>query len=1353
MFIPLRRPLWVLLLVALALLAELTVTSSPALADPPPCADLVITGFTITPALTPPSQLVEGKNAKIEITVRNQGTCKSLSFVTQWKSDRLAPTGPSSYVEPLTANQSKKVTFEYAFPRAGNFTTVATVDTENTVDETNESNNLAIQDVTVLADLPDLVITSFTILPAQPVQGVDAKVNIRVKNQGSHAAGPFVVQWKSDRLAPTGPSTQISALAAAAFVDVKFDYAFPAAGDYTSVATVDTDLSVAEWNEDNNIQILAVNVQPARPDLVITDITILPVDPAPGFPNLPVAGLNAAIKITVLNQGNHAAGPFVVQWKSDLAAPTGPTGHVDFLAAGAKVVVSFQYAFPRAGNFTTAATVDSDNTVAESNESNNLAIAHTVVQEAVIDLVLTVFKVEPAPGVPASVPPLPVQGRLTRATIAMENRGNYPAGDFTVEWNPTLLSPGLSTQVNGLKYGKSKTVTFDYTYPTAGTFQTRAMIDSTSRIRETDETNNSETKAVVVEPQRPDLTITKFMIVPASPVAGTKAATSITVWNRGNTPAGPFVVQWKPTPLASALSMQVNSLAVGAKTTVSFDYTYLFPGTFSTTATVDSLSRVVELDETNNTNTMSVIVQRATRDLVITGFRIVQGGCGETAMADLVEPGVPQGSPIHACITVQNLGNSPIGPFVVSWNPDALGLIVPSPATKTHQVDTLGAGQETLVVFEFVYTQAGNFRTVAEVDAFHTVAETNESNNLEILNVVVVATGPDLVILEMVIEPAVQGDQAVPGRTTCLRPSGELSALPSAVDLEEPRLVQGERNRICIKVGNQGNRNAGPFVVEWNPDALGLATPSLSTVSTQVEGLTPGAFTLVEFSFIYDKPGTYRTIAKADAFNNVHELLEGNNEKIVNVIVDPVGPDLKVTKLTVSAGNVSCTSQAPGMAVIEPKLKQGEVATVCIQVTNQGNRAAVPFVVEWNPDSLGLITPSPGTLSKQVDGLAASASTMIKFNFTYHQHGQFRTVANADAFNNVAELDEANNLAIFNVIVDPANIDLKITAFTVKPAQGTDIIRGSKAVASVTVKNLGTYPTGAFSVQWRPTGEDSSGPYARVDGLQPSGQAGDSITVQLEGVFYIAGPYESFAIADVFNEVIETDESKASNTKTTHVDVKPRVTTLKVTINSLTALNALKQDWDFFCTTNSYGRWYAAFAVGDSTATCHLGDQDITGFRCTVDSDYRRVDNNGQVLSINQSYQTTLVESAPLLLAGGAVALTSGATLIGCYPDGANFAGFTLQVWSAADYRGVGTTTVAGEQGVGNCGGGHCFDLKYTVTVLSEPPPLASGAQELAPESVVMPAGVLELLHIPADAVLPDGVTRRQYQFLPAIDK
>ena len=50
-------------------------SAGPAVAAPEPCADLVITDVRISPVEG--FQIVTGKNARIEIDVRNNGTCQA----------------------------------------------------------------------------------------------------------------------------------------------------------------------------------------------------------------------------------------------------------------------------------------------------------------------------------------------------------------------------------------------------------------------------------------------------------------------------------------------------------------------------------------------------------------------------------------------------------------------------------------------------------------------------------------------------------------------------------------------------------------------------------------------------------------------------------------------------------------------------------------------------------------------------------------------------------------------------------------------------------------------------------------------------------------------------------------------------------------------------------------------------------------------------------------------------------------------------------------------------------------------------------------------------------------------------
>src|SRR3712207_827549 len=74
-------------------------------------------------------------------------------------------------------------------------------------------------------------------------------------------------------------------------------------------------------------------------DLQITGIAFTP--------DTPVQSRPADIAITVRNGGTCAAGGFVVQFRTSLFAPTGPSRALDGLAPGASTTLHLSFAFPQ----------------------------------------------------------------------------------------------------------------------------------------------------------------------------------------------------------------------------------------------------------------------------------------------------------------------------------------------------------------------------------------------------------------------------------------------------------------------------------------------------------------------------------------------------------------------------------------------------------------------------------------------------------------------------------------------------------------------------------------------------------------------------------------------------------------------------------------------------------------------------------------------------------------------------------------------------------------------------------------------------------------------------------------------
>jgi subtilase family serine protease len=586
----------------------------------------------------------------------------------------------------------------------------------------------------------------------------------------------------------------------------------------------------------------------ARAATPCADVTI-PTGGITVNPTIPIVGQPATINITVQNLGTCAAQAFVVQWKESTNSPTGPSTDVSGLGIGQTTVVHLVYSFPQTGNYLSIAQVNSDNTLPETNYANDLQILAITVQAATVDLTISSFTVTPVNPVAGttSAPPLSTEvvGRVARASITIQNLGNNAAGAFRVDWQPgPAMAITLSTQVNSLGAGKSTTVTFDYTYGMAGTYSSTATVNSTHTVVETNDSNDSQSLQVLVEPALPDLVLGTVTFSPSPPIAGSPTIVTITIKNTGHAAAGPFQVDFASGLLMPKISRQVNGLAEGATSMVAFAYTYPFSFVYNSTATVDSTNRVMEIHEDNNSRMIQVPVGKATVDLTITNLTITCRSQG----SDVAPPGTPppgsgcpvQGEPATVSITIKNLGNTAAGSFVVSWDPNTFYIIVPSNATLTQQVNGLGAGQSMVVTFTYTYPNFGFYRTLAQVDAFNTVVETNEANNFMILNVTASPEPINLVVTGFTLSP------------TSPKQFGQTTA--------------------TITVLNNSNFPTAAFAVQWklhNTDGFG---PLAS-----VTGLLPHQSQTVTLTGTYFVKGPVLTQAIADPFNSIIETTKADN--------------------------------------------------------------------------------------------------------------------------------------------------------------------------------------------------------------------------------------------------------------------------------------------------------------------------------------------------------------------------------------------------------------------------------------------------------------------------------------------
>nr|WP_276570307.1 CARDB domain-containing protein [Thiocystis minor] len=231
-------------------------------------------------------------------------------------------------------------------------------------------------------DAPDFRVTSLVLTPGSPTTNSAFSATLTVKNQGTAAGAPGMLQvWSNRSAAPAcgamgDRSVSLAgslAVGASTPVDV-FNLPAGAAGAKTLRTFIDSQCRTAESNETNNHGTHAYKVF-ARPiaDFVVTRIALAPASPK--------ANGTFSANITVKNQGSGSAdGGWLDVWTQQPAAqPCGAAGNayvgIGTLAAGAsKTLTVTRLPGGAAGAKTLRAFVDSYCATLEASDANNQAV-------------------------------------------------------------------------------------------------------------------------------------------------------------------------------------------------------------------------------------------------------------------------------------------------------------------------------------------------------------------------------------------------------------------------------------------------------------------------------------------------------------------------------------------------------------------------------------------------------------------------------------------------------------------------------------------------------------------------------------------------------------------------------------------------------------------------------------------------------------------------------------------------------------------------------------------------------------------------------------------------------------------
>ena len=201
---------------------------------------------------------IKGQPLHVSVTIKNAGSEDAGAFSAAWYPKSDGVVGLSWNVDKLESGQEATLVGDYiGYPKAGNFTWQAFVDTENEVGDINKDNNKKSSDIHInpgneQAEMPDMVLKGVGV-QAPFIKGEPIPVRVTIKNNGDSGASGFKVEWFADGLGSAALTWDILILAPGIEMTLEGVYSgYSESGTYTWNAKVDRIEQIEDSNRGNN---------------------------------------------------------------------------------------------------------------------------------------------------------------------------------------------------------------------------------------------------------------------------------------------------------------------------------------------------------------------------------------------------------------------------------------------------------------------------------------------------------------------------------------------------------------------------------------------------------------------------------------------------------------------------------------------------------------------------------------------------------------------------------------------------------------------------------------------------------------------------------------------------------------------------------------------------------------------------------------------------------------------------------------------------------------------------------------------------------------------------------------------
>ncbi|HEY0158556.1 MAG TPA: CARDB domain-containing protein [Thermoanaerobaculia bacterium] len=967
-------------------------------------------------------------SAKLTVRAGNNGWFQAIDTKVAFYrvSGNTTALAGTATLRDLPPGDYEDVTFTFANPPADTTGFYAVVDDGGTANsgevvECNETDNKS-QTVSVRLTTDILVTpTSLVVSDPQPRRGetieliataeISAAVNpANVRAQfylGDPAAGgaalsaplPVTVTTEGDRrLAGATMAWNVTAPVGVQSIVVVFDPAN----------------AITETDETNNKAAVAINVgaSAGQPDLQVfaSDINTSPSQLQPGQ--------QATVTVTIRNAGKGDASSISWALYDDLGATSTllTRGTIAALPLGSGQIVSAT-ATLAGGTHSIRAVVDPDNTIAESNETNNTASRSISVSPASnVD-----FKVATVTANPSR--PAAGQSITIRATV--ENGGSE-AGESTLGfYDGAPGHGGKLIAIVPLSVGAQSSVTLERTYVTlADSIAVYAVADPDKILPEIDESNNAA--YAVLTDSWSDLAVTRddIALSATNVSAGQTLSATITVRNRGMLAASNVsVVVYDDATGSGGRVVFETRVDVPAQGSVNVPASFAArAGQRFATVVVNGDESVVETDFSNN---------RATR---------FYSGSGDEADLSL-------DTTVARDVAIDTTGLTiSASELSISGN---VKLRLNTPGTKTF----------TVLVFE---DADGDLAYDSEVD--------------KALGSALVDAG----VTPQNVEVAVQGTlRFLPGKLAVYIDSSnavsETDESNNLLDLwQDCRVSDVPRSnltasyvrfdgsgypasaKVIARVGNNGSATAVQSGVAFHAVSAG-GTTLLGTAT--VPQLRPGAYADVQLVIANPSAATTAVYAVADGPGLVTECDESDNRS-TDVSVQFSSDIMADTAL---------------LLVSDPEPRQGDtidfVAVARLFGAVSESQVKAQFYL-GNPSAGG--APISGVLTAPTSSTRGSHSATASFRWTVTAPlGPQAIYVVFDPAGVVAEDDETNNRGIYSLNVTSPDPVRKLSGtISLNPPA---VEPGSPVDVSIFIKNIGNVPLSNLTLRYTVSGGAGTG--------------------------------------------------------------------------------------------------------------------------------------------------------------------------------------------------------------------------------------------------------------------------------------